>query len=364
MLDIHLGDETEVHPVFSPDGRYLAVPTDRGTLVYEVRGPDHLGMLAPHGRTLQTFVVSADNQSADKQRLALAAGKVGDKDATITLWNAAGARCDRQWVIPVAAVAEPATLSLHRSDPLLAWSNGNDKLRFCRTNGSPEQEEIGRIIGRRFTFSPAGGRLWGIVDGNKLVAWKLPNFEVAVRWDNSFSQFLSGHSNIDCLAVSAHWAAAGCGDGTAVMVDAETGRIQPLPFSGRQAVSALAISRDECLASVGGRDGTMAVVRISDGAVLHKLDDLKECILTLAFSSDGDLLAVGYQNGSVRVFGKQGEERFSLLISLDGHPGPVTLVQFAPDGKGLYVLVQGETALRIWKLGQLRNSLSQLGLSW
>ena len=359
MLDVLVGGDSEVRSVFSGDGRYLATPADQGTLLYELRGPDHLGMLAPQGRTLQAFAFSGDNQ-----RLALVAGKVDDKDATLTLWNAPGTSCQRQWVCPVSRLAEPTVLSFHRADPLLAWSNGNDALRWCRLSGPSGPEAINRVSGKRFTFSPTEDKLWGIVNGNKLVGWKLPGFEVSVQWDNSVSQFLTGRSSIDCLAVSPHWAIAGCANGTIVLVDARTGTFRPLPSLGGQAVTAMAVSRDESLASVGLHDGTLAVVRIADGKVLNKFDDSRESIRTVAFSPAGDLLAAGLQNGSVRVLGKQGRDDFSRLISLDGHSGPVMLVQFAPDGNGLYVLVQGETALRLWKLGQLRSSLKQVGLSW
>ena len=44
--------------------------------------------------------------------------------------------------------------------------------------------------------------------------------------------------------------------------------------------------------------------------------------------------------------------------------GPVRRLRFSPDGRLLGVLVQNETAVRIWDLSALHSRLAAMGLGW
>ena len=72
----------------------------------------------------------------------------------------------------------------------------------------------------------------------------------------------------------------------------------------------------------------------------------------------GDSVVSGSRDGTVRLWRLDGTPLWTLSL-----PGPVRRIALSPDGTQLAVAVQGERAVRLWRLDRLVRRLEGLGLS-
>lgn len=359
VVTVALGGETEIHPAFSPDGRLLATPSDRGTIVYQVRGPELRCAVAIHAVPLLAFA-----QSADGQHLACLAGQVDQEDAEVVLWNAAGSRVVDRRSYQQISLYEPFAISFHPREPLLAWSNGADKLRLCRFGLQAEARDVAQVRGQQFCFSPAGDTLWTISESNELMAWKFPELDgVRAKWSNSLSKVLSGRSTLACLAAGKNRGFAGGTNGCTVALDAYTGQSHPLPGPTGHNVTAAALTADEQVLALGTQDGAIRVLGLERENVLLDQRASNDAVVALTFNADGGLLAVGFHSGTIQLYARS-KGGYAPLVSFYDAVSPILSLQFLRDRPCLAALVQGERSVRIWRLDVLRRELAKFGLPW
>ena len=161
--------------------------------------------------------------------------------------------------------------------------------------------------------------------------------------------------------------ATGCGDGTARLLDAATGR-ELRRFGEQQTHSfkAVALSPDGKLLAAGG-DRPHGVVLVWDaetGKLLHRFDRLPGPVTSLAFSPDGKSLACGSGTGPT------GSPQVKPVVLWDPASGgelrrlgavgkSVTSVAFSPDGKTL--AAGGAASIRLYDTATGGESLGDRG---
>ena len=266
------------------------------------------------------------------------------------------------WNRHVPCETEPS-VSFHPRLPLVACGLPSGVVAIYDVENCGSPAEVTRVKGRSFSFSPEDGRLWGIVDDSDIAVWDVPDLEEQGRWSNKYSRILSGHARVDCLVTGRRYVVAGCDDGRAVLLDAATAAEKGMFNARKGPVTAVAISDDDSWVAVGFQQGSVHLFLVDDPNSGHGLKAHDDSISSIAFSHDGSLLATASHNGAVAIWRTDGTS-YSELLRLEEHYGSVVKVAFAFDDKSLFVLVKNERGLRTWRLDQLNQSLSQMGLGW
>jgi WD40 repeat protein len=209
-------------------------------------------------------------------------------------------------------------------------------------------------------FDPDGQRLWAVLDETTVLAWRWPDGGVACRWENPGGT--GGLDSIYALAAGRRWVLAGGRDGTTHLLrarDAQPARTLTGPGA---AVRAVALSPDESLAAAGTQQGTVRLYHLPGGEQVTDLTEPRGAIEAVAFSPGGELLAAGGRDREVFLYDVRGAEA-RLLVRLPCPGGTVQALRFHPDGDQLAVVVQRESAVRVWQLDLLRQRLGEMGLA-
>jgi WD40 repeat protein len=156
---------------------------------------------------------------------------------------------------------------------------------------------------------------------------------------------------------------AGGQNGAAWLLRAEGGAVTQVgpgwTFPTRAALDAVAWNADESLAAFGNQAGEVYLVRPEGGQLPVRLSAHRDIVTGLAFNRDGVLVSGG-RDGLIRFWRPDGASyRAGLTLRA---PGPVAALAFTPDGDDLGVLLEGEFAVRLWRLGRLRDKLTAAGL--
>ncbi len=119
--------------------------------------------------------------------------------------------------------------------------------------------------------------------------------------------------------------------------------IMDIPAHGG-AIYAIATSPDGRQAASVSRDGTAKVIDLETGQVTARMVAHEGIVRDVAFSTDGSLIATGGQDRRVRLWDV---EDGSLLRSLNSHTDSITCLTFSPDGRSL---VSGDASgqIKIW----------------
>ncbi|KAG1327030.1 protein JINGUBANG [Cocos nucifera] len=129
----------------------------------------------------------------------------------------------------------------------------------------------------------------------------------------------------------------------------------------KSAVNALALSADGSVLYSGACDRSVVVWEGGGGrmAATGALRGHTRAILSLAATAD--LVCSGSADGTVRVWRRGGDKRYSCLVALEGHGGPIkSLAMVGIDGhiegscgsSGSYLVVGGgmDCDIKVWKL--------------
>jgi WD40 repeat protein len=211
-------------------------------------------------------------------------------------------------------------------------------------------------------FSRDGSQIWTAVQAN-LNLTNVDDLRSSFAWRNTHSEIEIGHAALTSLRVGECWTAVGSRDGYA--------RLFALPptepafeYHHASPVHSVALNPTETQLAAGEFDGSLTLWDIERGDRLWSEKVHRDCIYSLDFSPCGNLLASGSGDGDVHLWRmtEAGPEQLSSVRSPSGRT--IRRVRFTPDGAQLGVLVQHETAIRMWDLTKLRHELAALGLAW
>lgn len=126
--------------------------------------------------------------------------------------------------------------------------------------------------------------------------------------------------------------AAAAADGTALLLDAVTGKERQRLKADDRAVYAVCFAPDGKILATGGRDGKVRLWDAKTGAALKILEGHTDAFASVAFAPDGKTLASGSFDKTIRLWDPLTGQ---TVRKLEGHAVPVTSVAFSSDGKTL-----------------------------
>jgi WD40 repeat protein len=127
-------------------------------------------------------------------------------------------------------------------------------------------------------------------------------------------------------------------------------------------VYAVAMTRDESLVVAGVGDGTVRVLQLPDLREVGVYRQHSAAVHAVHISPDGSLVATGSDDHTVRLWLRKGEQLEELMTL--PHAGPMQSVSLGHRSMLMSVLVDGEHAVRVWRLDRLHDELAKFSLGW
>lgn len=342
----------------------LAVTGDAETTVYEIGGRDVQTFLGHSRGPITQFSISSDGGHLACAVQWPVSANSSDGRSGATVWNADDGRFLWEKKLDDGYTPENAVVFHPRSRELL-WNPAPPMpVRCCLSESGQTATSPDIDNSERLRFSPNGSMLWAIErqPGKRLRCWQWPNDKVLGVWSNEWATEARGAAGLWSLAVGQNWVLAGSGDQHAKLIDSQTLQMTTEWDCAMGAVCAVALSPDETLAAAGTQAGGIVVAQIPSGEKTVSMQPHHAPVESIAFSPNGALLATGSADKTVRLWKVAGAKLEELVVLR--MPEAVDQIAFFPDGKQLAVLVQRETAVRVWHLDRLRARLAEMGLDW
>jgi WD40 repeat protein len=216
-----------------------------------------------------------------------------------------------------------------------------------------ERIPLSEVKNIALTFD-SSGRLWGTVN-DEVRVWTSRGRQLHT-WSNRLVGQLSGRPGLCAVSAGRRLAAVGGRDGMVYLLSAEAGMeagasVSPAP------VRAVAIHTDETLVAAGSDRGELCLVN-KGGGVVAKVEGHRDRVQALSWS--GNLLASGSSDRTVKLW--KCDRALEKVLTLR-QPAAVSWLAFHPDGVRLFVLLEGERAVRVWHLDRLGERVGGLGLA-
>ena len=325
---------------FSPDGaRVVTTGGDGVVRIWDARTARLLVSLEGHRAHVHSAAFSADG------------GRVvtASEDHTAKVWDARTGRLLLS-LEGHGADVDPAAFSPDGSQIVTASDDGTARLWDARTGelAASLDGHTGRVS--LAAYSPDGTRVVTASDDHTARLWDARTGKLQASLDGHAAEVHSAAFSPDgARVVTASY------DHTAKLWDAATGRLLA-SFEGH---------RDDVRSAVFGPDGAQVLTASGDGTA--KLWDarpsqlrvpLDEGITSARFSRDGRRVATTAEHGHTVVLRDARSGR--RLVSLDGHRGAISSVDFDPAGARVVTASVDRTA-RVWDAatGKLLVSLAR-----
>jgi WD40 repeat protein len=344
-------------PIYSPDGKLLAVPSgDRVILLSATTGQRTRMLTAP--RAIAQFAFSPDGS-----RLATSYGTTGDVD----LWDVATGRqvrklsCEQKLSRSdhLAFSPDGKIVAVAREEPrgVMAWDARSGKRVFWWT-GPADLRPAGEVVAlpiRQLTFAP-DGRLWASFGPNYgFYSWAVATEGKPREQDKGTGSGLKGLRIVFSPegTYSAVWNGKGGSDSEIKVYDRNQKLLRTLAVPS---CNLLAFTSDgkTLVMTRGGR--TWYAVKRHDVATGKTLSDADVLGLRTehlcAFSPDGRTLAWLKPDGE-SVVRQSDTETGKPRVPDPGHTRPIRALAFSPNGKQL-ASADGAT-VRLWDLATVKT---------
>jgi WD40 repeat protein len=216
------------------------------------------------------------------------------------------------------------------------------------------QDEAGRRLEvtepNDLRFGP-DSRLW-VLEAHRVRVGSVAD-GAPVVWRNDAASTEAG-ADLKCVAPGRGFTLVGRRDGRVIRLDpqgAELGSWQVM----ESAVLSAAVSPGESRAAAGGERGEVRLIDVAGGKVTDLPDAHRLAVRTVAYGPD--FFVTGSADRRVRLWTLAGEPIATLQMR-----GPVHKVLVSARGDSLLVQVEGERAVRRWRLDVLFRAWAALGL--
>ncbi|GIV19879.1 MAG: hypothetical protein KatS3mg023_1630 [Armatimonadota bacterium] len=376
--------------VVSPDGQYLAVPTQGlGQVgIYRIAEARWVRFILGHSGEITCLAFSPDGQLL----------ATGSNDHTVKIWRVSDGSLvrtlsghpDERYYCVAFSPDGQMLASGTESGAIRIWDVSSGSIVRTLTEPdlmpatlafSPDGQFL--VAGARYSLSSVDLLLWRVADGTLVrtfaghtrVVWSVlfsPDGQTIASaeydgdiklWkvsDGAVVRTLTGHTGRISLSYSpdGQTLISGGADGTVKVWQVTTGHLLLTFTAHGSGVSGVAFLPDgQTVASAGSYPhASILLWRAADGSLLREIEGLLGNLsLSLAFSPDGELLAWGDQNGYLYLWRASDG---SLVRKIAGHAQGVYAVAFSPDGR---LLATGgvDKSVRIWSTedGSLRQTL-------
>ena len=301
---------------YSPDGKFLAVPSGIGIWLYDVTVHQEASLITGYtGIVLDCLVFSPDGRI-------LASGNV---NGTIVLHDRiTGEQTTlighQDYIICLAFSPDGKTMaSVCRQGTILLWDAITGEEKYTLTN------DLG---GANLSFTPDGQTLVSMSRGDKISLWN----SITGEHKKTFAM------HPDCSAIGAAFSpdgitvAVGSVSGTVYLYDLNTGEHKMILSEHKDHVASLAFSPDgKILATASFDEETICLWDVHTGAhrIILTEHPLNVGYGGLAFSPDGKTIASGGGDGTIRFWDAHTGDAKKIF---SGHSQEVRSVAFNPNG--------------------------------
>ena len=386
VSNLFLSTADNIAVKFHPGGRYLIAANGLESRILEVNGGHLAGVVAVQRSAICGFAISERGLVTIAQPLPTEPAREIHLNANDGADGPLTRQCltahvkslpfinltdDRNDTALCGDWQQPVSLTVHPKRPIWASFGGG---AFFELRLEDQRREVFVDELQAISFSPDGNYLWAAYSAKApefdksigaLGAWRVSDQSKAAEWINFESKRQGRMNGIHALAVGKTWLAATSSDETVKLFRPEI----PKPAlvntiaTERDRADSLAFDPTESLLVVGTRRGNLILVHPGSGRKLVETQPQADSISSVAFSADGRLLATGCYDHSVRLWLVHNDQ-LEPILSLPRQSNRILKVAFGPNDDLLYVLVQNETAVRTFRLKELKTALAQLHLDW
>jgi serine/threonine protein kinase/WD40 repeat protein len=343
--NIVLGDA--IRAVFSPDGRRIAIGGRHGVDLFDI--PNRVSDVVGAGGPAPVIAMAASSDHKvlwSVDRLIEAPDKlyrqnIGSGELVPTVV------CK----MPPSWSAMPfAECTLNGRVAIYAHDSARSPV-FLRTTAGTQWEVKAQCL--QDTRVGPDGRLWTL-ESDRLKEGDITSSKNRTVWRNDLVAMSVGMV-LRTMAVGGGSVFVGRRDGRLFRIDPATGTASAWPLLDTP-VAGLALSPDESRLLAGGEGGEVLLVDPATGKAIAIPDAHRGAVPGVAFGRH--FFVTGSADRRVRLWTPSGEPIATLRMQ-----GPVRKVLLSEDESSLLVLVEGERAVRRWKLDALFREWAALGLT-
>jgi WD40 repeat protein len=325
---------------FAPDGRRLAVAGTHGVSIFDVARDIVETVAVANERLVQNLAATTDHS-----------------ELVTTAWelNVPGALY--RWRLPAfrpilvnsRAKGFQLVADFAPNNRTFVIGVDTEKKYTIETSDGAQFHSTKRIVPR---FGP-DGRLWILSEDGTLRVATPPNWEQRLVWNNDLASVGLGIVP-KSLAVGSDCVLVGRRDGRLYRIDPTAGQTHSWPLFS-SAITSLDIASAGDSAVAGTDRGELRFVNPRTGESVEIPNAHRQEVTSIAFGRN--LLVTGSADRRVRLWTTDGRPIATFRMS-----GPVRKILLSADGTSLLVHVDGERAIRRWRLDRLFAEWRALGL--